>query len=192
MTAAVSTPPAWSGDAFDAALETVLHTPRLQLEPQREAHADALFPLLCDARLYAHIPQQPPPSLQALRERLARLSGRRAPEGDALWLNWVMRGAAEGACIGRVQATVRSDAPAYLAYEVFPAHWQQGYATEACTGMIRWLIDALRIRTLHGRSRFAERAFAAPARSSGLSARVVARRGRSLQGPQQRRVDAVD
>jgi [ribosomal protein S5]-alanine N-acetyltransferase len=146
VTAAVSTPPAWTGAAFDAALETVLHTARLQLEPQREAHADALFPLLCDARLYAHIPQQPPPSLQALHERLARLSGRRAPEGDALWLNWVMRGAAEGACIGRVQATVRSDAPAYLAYEVFPAHWQQGYATEACTGVIRWLIDALRIQ----------------------------------------------
>ena len=96
-------------------------------------------------------------SLQALRERLAWLSGRRAPEGNALWLNWVMRGAADGAYIGRVQATVRSDAPAYLAYEVFPAHWHQGYATEACTRMIRWLIDELQHRTLHGRSRFAER-----------------------------------
>jgi len=145
VTAAVSTAPTWTGDAFDAALEAVLHTARLRLEPQREAHADALFELLGDARLYTHIPQEPPASLQALRERLAWLSGRRAPEGDALWLNWVMRGATDGAYVGRVQATVRCNAPAYLAYEVFPAHWHQGYATEACTRMIRWLIDELRI-----------------------------------------------
>ena len=145
MTAAVPTPPAWTGDAFDAALEAVLHTARLRLEPQCEGHADALFELLRDDRLYAHIPQEPPESLQALRERLAWLSGRRAPEGNALWLNWVVRGAADGAHIGRVQATVRSDAPAYLAYEVFPAHWHQGYATEACTRMIHWLIDELQI-----------------------------------------------
>ena len=99
-------PRAWHGEAFDAALEAVLQTQRLRLEPQREAHAEGLFELLCDARLYTHIPQEPPASLQALRERLAWLSGRRSPEGNELWLNWVMRGAVDGACIGRVQATV--------------------------------------------------------------------------------------
>lgn len=146
MTRNVSTsPPAWQGSAFDAALEAVLHTSRLRLEPQRPAHAEALFPLLADARLYEHIPQHPPPSLDALRERLTLLSMRRSPKGDELWLNWVVRDAADGNCLGRVQATVRSDAPAYIAYEVFPQHWQRGIATEACRRVLDWLIDELHV-----------------------------------------------
>ncbi|MCW5661302.1 MAG: GNAT family N-acetyltransferase [Burkholderiaceae bacterium] len=138
-------PRAWQGDAFSAALETVLHTPRLRLEPQRPEHADALFSLLGDARLYTHIPQEPPPSLDVLRERLALLSTRRSPQGDELWLNWVVRDAREGALLGRVQATVRADAPCYLAYEVFPAHWRRGIATEACRRAMHWLIDELQV-----------------------------------------------
>jgi len=138
-------PPAWQGDAFDAALEAVLHTPRLRLEPQREHHADALFPLLADPRLYEYIPLEPPASLPALRDRLARLSTRRSPDGGELWLNWVMHDARSGACVGRVQATVRPDRPAYMAYEVFPRHWHRGYATEGCARMMRWLIDELHV-----------------------------------------------
>jgi ribosomal-protein-alanine N-acetyltransferase len=144
----VTVPAGWHGDAFEAALETVLHTPRLRLEPQAERHAEGLFGPLGDARLYTHIPQEPPASLQALRERLAALSARRSPQGDELWLNWVLcdaRDAHSDAYIGRVQATVRGDAPAYIAYEVFPAFWHQGYATEACIRMIRWLIDDLHV-----------------------------------------------
>jgi len=137
--------PAWQGDAFDAALEAVLHTPRLRLEPQCEHHADALFPLLADPRLYEHVPLDPPVSLPALRERLALLSERRSPDGSELWLNWVMRDSRSGECVGRLQATVRVDQPAYLAYEVFPPHWHRGYAVEGCTRMIRWLIDELHV-----------------------------------------------
>ena len=139
------TPRAWHGDVFDAALETVLHTPRLRLEPQRAEHADALFEPLGDARLYTHIPQEPPSSLDALRARLALLSTRRSPQGDELWLNWVVRDANDGTLLGRVQATVRTNAPCYLAYEVFPAHWQRGIATEACRCAIGWVIDELQV-----------------------------------------------
>lgn len=143
MTAAVSTPRVWQGEAFDAALEAVLHTPRLRLEPQRAHHADGLYPLLLDARLYEHIPGEPPQSLDALRERLQRLSGRRSPDGNELWLNWVLCDVRDGSYVGRVQATVRTDVPAYLAYEVFPAHWRHGYATEGCIRMMQWLLDEL-------------------------------------------------
>jgi [ribosomal protein S5]-alanine N-acetyltransferase len=145
VTATTATPPAWHGPAFDALLESVLHTPRLQLEPQRPEHADALFAPLGDARLYAHIPQDPPPSLDALRERLLLLSTRRSPQGDELWLNWVVRDARDGTLLGRVQATVRADAPCYVAYEVFPEHWRRGIAREACARMIQWLIDELHV-----------------------------------------------
>lgn len=138
-------PPAWRGDAFDAALDAVLRTPRLRLEPQRERHADALFPLLADPRLYEHIPLEPPASLPALREQLARLATRRSPDGSELWLNWVMVHSRSGECVGRVQATVLADRPAYLAYEVFPPHWHRGYATEGCKRVMCWLIDELRV-----------------------------------------------
>jgi RimJ/RimL family protein N-acetyltransferase len=138
-------PRPWRGEAFDAALETVLHSARLRLEPQRAEHADALFAPLGDARLYAHIPQEPPASLEALRERMARLSSRRSPEGDELWLHWVVRGADVGMPLGRVQATVRADAPCYMAYEVFPDHWRRGIGTEACRCAIDWLIRELQV-----------------------------------------------
>lgn len=131
--------------AFGDALEAVLHTPRLRLEPQGEQHADALFPLLADPRLYEHVPQEPPTSLQALRERLARLATRRSPDGSELWLNWVMRDPRSGECIGRLQATVSTGEPAYLAYEVFPPHWRRGYAAEGCTRMMRWLVETLQV-----------------------------------------------
>jgi [ribosomal protein S5]-alanine N-acetyltransferase len=144
-TGVVGGPAGWHGAAFEAALAAVLHTPRLRLEPQAEHHAEGLFALLGDAQLYTHIPQEPPVSLQALRERLAWLSARRSPKGDELWLNWVLCDASQGGYIGRVQATVRGDAPAYIAYEVFPAFWHRGYATEACIRMIRWLINDLHI-----------------------------------------------
>jgi [ribosomal protein S5]-alanine N-acetyltransferase len=145
VTAALPAPRAWQGEAFDAALEAVLHTPRLRLEPQRADHAEGLYPLLLDARLYEHIPVEPPQSLDALRERLQRLSARRAPNGDELWLNWVLCDVRAGACVGRVQATVRTDRPAYLAYEVFPAHWRQGYAAEGCMRMMQWLLEELQV-----------------------------------------------
>ncbi len=145
MTTPLSTPRTWHGEAFDAALEAVLHTPRLRLAPQRPDHAEALYPLLLDARLYEHIPVEPPQSLDALRARLQRLSTRRAPDGDELWLNWVLCDVRDGSYVGRVQATVRTDVPAYLAYEVFPAYWRHGFATEGCIRMMQWLRDELQV-----------------------------------------------
>ena len=145
MTIAVQAPHRWQGEALSAALETVLHTPRLRLEPQLESHAERLFPLLQDERLYQHIPLDPPASLDALLERLRRLSTRRSPDGSELWLNWLLCDVRDDSLVGRVQATVRTDQPAYLAYEVFPPYWQRGYATEGCMRMMQWLVDELRV-----------------------------------------------
>ena len=141
-----STPEAWRDEAFKATLETVLHTRRLVLEPLTPDHADELLAPLADPRLYVHVPQDPPLSLAALRERLVFLSTRRSPVGDQLWLNWVLRERHDGQCRGRVQATVTTEARAWIAYEVFPEHWGRGLATEACRRMIEWLIDALAVR----------------------------------------------
>jgi RimJ/RimL family protein N-acetyltransferase len=142
------TVPRWQGPAFEAALEAALHTPRLRLEPIAERHADGLWAPLADPLLYSHVPQEPPASLQVLRERCALLSTRRSPQGDELWLNWVMCDVRDGRYLGRLQATVRADALAWIAYEVFSVHWHRGFATEGCAAMISWLIHTLGMQQL--------------------------------------------
>ena len=77
-----STPQVWHDEAFKATLEAVLHTQRLVLEPLTPGHADELLTPLADPRLYTHVPQDPPVSLAALRERFVFLSTRRSPIGD--------------------------------------------------------------------------------------------------------------
>jgi len=144
--ASASTPEAWQDEAFRATLETVLHSQRLVLEPLTPAHADELLAPLADPRLYTHVPQDPPASLAALRERFVFLGARRSPVGDQLWLNWVMRDKHDGQARGRVQATVTAEGRAWIAYEVFPEYWGRGLATEACRRMIEWLVDALGVR----------------------------------------------
>jgi ribosomal-protein-alanine N-acetyltransferase len=141
-----ATPPAWHDETFKATLETVLQTHRLALEPLTVGHADELLAPLADPRLYTHVPQDPPESLDKLRERFVFLSTRRSPVGDQLWLNWVMRDRHDGQCCGRVQATVTTDARAWIAYEVFAERWGRGFATEACSRMLEWLIETLDVQ----------------------------------------------
>src|SRR5215831_11239974 len=139
---------AWHGEALQRALEAVLQTRRLDLEPLAERHVEELWAPLADPLLYQHVPQDPPQSLDALRERFALLSQRRSPQGDQLWLNWVMRERSDGQARGRLQATVTTDQRAWIAYEVFPPFWHQGFATEGCRRLIAWLIDEVGVREL--------------------------------------------
>jgi [ribosomal protein S5]-alanine N-acetyltransferase len=122
-----------------AAADTTLHTERLRLEPLRAAHAAELFAGLSDERLYRWIPQDPPASLDALAWRYGMLESRLSPEGDEFWLNWALRRRDGGQCIGTVQATVRADGSAYLAYELNADVWGHGYASEACAEVLRCL-----------------------------------------------------
>jgi [ribosomal protein S5]-alanine N-acetyltransferase len=118
-----------------------LHTSRLVLEPLVVAHADALYPILCDPRQLEYLDQGAPASLEALRERYRKLESRRSGDGLEQWLNWaiVLRGRDAGA-IGVVQSTVQADRRAWVAYQVAPAQWGQGIATEAARAMVEHLI----------------------------------------------------
>jgi [ribosomal protein S5]-alanine N-acetyltransferase len=122
-----------------AAAERRIDTDRLRLEPLRADHAALLWPALCDPLLYAHVPQDPPASAQWLAQRYALLASRLSPEGDELWLNWVLCRREEAGCIGSVQVTVYADASAYLAYELASACWHQGFAGEACAAVLQAL-----------------------------------------------------
>lgn len=122
----------------------LLHSPRLQLEPQLQAHAQEMFGVLSDPALY-RFENQPPASLDWLQERFARLESRLSGDGSEWWLNWVLRlkplpTEHAGALIGFVQASLHIGADgrpqAWVAYVLASAHWRQGLATEALAAML--------------------------------------------------------
>jgi ribosomal-protein-alanine N-acetyltransferase len=125
-----------------------LQTARLTLEPILPDHADALFGPLQDARLYSFIPQEPPASLAALRERFARLAVGRSPDGTQVWLNWAARRIDSGARVGTYQATVYPGHTADIAYITFAGQQGQGFAREACVEVIRYLREGYGVQTV--------------------------------------------
>jgi [ribosomal protein S5]-alanine N-acetyltransferase len=124
----------------------VIETERCTLEPQVAAHAEAMFGVLSDPAIYEY-ENEPPASLDWLRERFTRLESRRSADGREAWLNWVVRTTASG-LIGYVQATVHPGGSASIAYEFASAHWGLGLASEAVRGTIGELIDQYRVRSL--------------------------------------------
>jgi [ribosomal protein S5]-alanine N-acetyltransferase len=123
------------GSTQCAAMQT-LHTSRLVLEPLLAAHADALYPMLCDPRQLEFLDHGAPASLDALRERQRKLESRRSADGREHWLNWAIVLRDEGDAIGFVQATVQEDHRAWVAYQVATARWGQGLASEATRAMV--------------------------------------------------------
>jgi [ribosomal protein S5]-alanine N-acetyltransferase len=107
------------------------------LEPQRAAHAEEMFALLCDPKIYRY-ENEPPASLEWLRERFARLESRRSPDGREQWLNWVVR-LETGEAAGYVQATVYEDGHAAIAYVVASRFWDKGIGRAAVSRLLELL-----------------------------------------------------
>ncbi|MEP7207081.1 MAG: GNAT family N-acetyltransferase [Casimicrobiaceae bacterium] len=112
----------------------VIDAGKLALEPQVAAHAEAMYPLLCDPLLYA-FEGVPPVSIDALRERFTRLESRCSQDGKELWVNWAVR-LDTGEIAGYVQATVRTDGSALVAYVLGSRYWGRGIARRAVTAML--------------------------------------------------------
>ena len=119
---------------------------RITLEPQTAAHAEEMFAVLSDPAIYEY-ENEPPRSLEWLRERFRKLESRRSPDGEEKWLNWVIR-LSSGELIGYVQATVHRDGRAAIAYELASAYWGRGYARKAVEAMIGELVQNHGVRTL--------------------------------------------
>lgn len=116
--------------------ELTLPTPRLRLEPLQRRHGPLLFAALSDPSIYDYIPVDPPASLAQLEARFEQLEARHSPDGRELWLNWTIYFTSTQAYAGLVQATVRPEGEAMLAYELTGALRGQGIATEACAAVI--------------------------------------------------------
>jgi RimJ/RimL family protein N-acetyltransferase len=106
----------------------------VRLEPQIEAHAEAMFDVLTDPAIYEH-ENEPPPSREWLRTRFRRLESRRSADGTEQWLNWVIR-LPSGELAGFVQATVHASGRADIAYVLNSQHWGRGLATAAVRLMV--------------------------------------------------------
>ena len=114
-----------------------LHTPRLDLEPLRVAHAAEAARAFADERLHTFTGGAPADEA-ALRARYARQVAGRSPDGAQTWLNWMLRRRDTGELAGTVQATVVGSA-AEVAWVVAVPHQGQGLAREAGLAMTGWL-----------------------------------------------------
>jgi RimJ/RimL family protein N-acetyltransferase len=128
------------------AAQRLIETGGLTLEPQLAAHADEMFVVLSDPAIYAY-ENEPPQSVERLRERFAHLEARRSPQGQEQWLNWVIR-LPTSELIGYVQATVRSGGRAAIAYELASRYWGRGLARQAVQAMISELTENHQVRSL--------------------------------------------
>lgn len=106
-----------------------------RLEPQTAAHAAEMFAVLSDPAIY-EFENEPPSSLAWLAARYVKLESRRSPDGQQLWLNWVIA-MPTGQLAGYVQATVMPvEHAAFIAYELGSAFWGCGLATAAVHSML--------------------------------------------------------
>lgn len=124
----------------------VIETHGLTLVPQTAAHADEMFVVLSDPAMYEY-ENAPPPSVEWLRARFAKLESRQSPNGQEQWLNWVIR-VPTSELIGFVQATVRPNGSAAIAYELASAFWGRGLARQATEAMINELVQHYRVRVI--------------------------------------------
>ncbi len=131
--------------ATDAGALAAVQT-AISLEPQVASHADEMFQVLCDPAIYEH-ENEPPESLDWLRQRFLRLESRRSPDGREQWLNWVIR-LPSSELIGYVQATVHADGRAAIAYVLGSRYWGRGLARQAVEAMISELERNHEARTL--------------------------------------------
>jgi [ribosomal protein S5]-alanine N-acetyltransferase len=124
----------------------VIETSRLTLEPQLAAHAEEMFAVLADPAIYEY-ENEPPPSVEWLSARFARLESRQSADGGEQWLNWVIR-LPTSQLIGYVQATVHANGHAAIAYELSSAWWGRGLASEAVRAVIDELVRRHRVSSL--------------------------------------------
>jgi len=122
-----------------------LRTARLLLTPQIAAHAASMFLVLSDPALYEY-ENEPPASVEWLRDRFAKLESRRSADGNEQWLNWILCLDGSGEAIGYVQATVGPDATAAIAYVLGSRYWGQGLASEAVGAMMEELASGYGVR----------------------------------------------
>lgn len=149
----------------------VLHAGDLRLEPEHPDHAEEMFEVLRDPAIYEY-ENEPPPSVDALRRGYVRRFTRLSSDGEAIFLNWVVR-LGTGEAMSYVQATLRPEGQAVIAYEFNSRYWGRGLASQAVRAMMLELVERYRTRDF----------WAALKRVNHRSHRLLQRAGLSLATP---------
>jgi RimJ/RimL family protein N-acetyltransferase len=120
---------------------STITTSRLMLSPLVEQDADAMVDVLGDERMYEFTGGRPL-TLDELRTRFRRLAVGLSSDNTERWLNWIVRTTVDGHPVGAMQATVAVDGSwADVAWEI-GVPWQgRGFASEAATAVVGWLLD---------------------------------------------------
>ncbi len=155
-------------------------SPAFTLEPRTVAHAEELFAVLAEPALYQYLDEDPPRSVEALRQKLLRSESRQSPDGAEQWLNWVIRNESRQV-VGYVQATVYPNSEANVAYVIARSHWGRGFASRAVEQMLHVVAAKFGAKTFFLRSerenrssiRLAERLGFVPVSAEASAARGV-------------------
>jgi len=111
-------------------------TPDLILEEFNSYHAEYLYDILQDDRIYTYIPENAPVSIKALKDRYEILEKGSLKE-EEIWLNYAIYSFDIGKYIGTLQATVLLNKGSItIAYILDPKVWGEGYASKALSIMI--------------------------------------------------------
>jgi len=124
-----------------------LFSERLRIEPLRSVHAERVFSSLQNPAIYTYLPDDPP-TAEALQKRYDFLEKGCSPDGEELWLNWVVFLRDSMTPVGTFQATLPKGQAGAFAYVVFPSFWRQGYAREMTVCVISHLFEAHRMPSL--------------------------------------------
>lgn len=119
-----------------------LNTERLELESVSEDHSNELFELLSDEKLHTYLPSTPP-TLEQQKTRCLMWSKRQSPDKSELWLNWVAREKSSKKIIAHIQAGLKDNGIASVAYVVASNYQRKGFAYEAMRALFFYLRDDL-------------------------------------------------
>jgi RimJ/RimL family protein N-acetyltransferase len=130
------------GQTGDVTLSpSTIVTSRLILTPLVAEDADEMLEVLDDERMHEFTGGSPL-TLAKLRSRYQRLAVGHSRDHTELWLNWVVRISKTRQAVGAMQATVASDTSmADVAWEVGVPFQRRGFASEAATAVVQWLVD---------------------------------------------------
>ena len=120
--------------------------PHISIEARQAEHADALYAVLGDPRLYEFVDiSHRPASASALKERLIRNAGNKSPDGTQDWLGWIIRDE-NGHIVGNLTATIMPSRETDLSYMVASQHWGKGIAKAALTQLLALLAKDYAVR----------------------------------------------
>lgn len=123
--------------------DLLITTSRLQLRPLAVGDAEEMAFVLADPALHQFTGGEPATGDELQRRFAAWVQG--SGSVDEQWLNWIVCRTQDAIAVGAMQATVMypetATAEAYVAWTIGTPWQGKGYASEAASAVVGWLVD---------------------------------------------------